>query len=350
MQNDENLEPEEEKTPVEQPEETTEEIIADESIPNKTGKKGLFAALAILIIIAGLSFKFLYNTEPAPPSESIISLEQAKHLSDSLYNELKRALAVYKQENEELYSQIARKESELESQYSKIKRLIKQAGRDKSAKKEIQSKLQNLGLELKNLKIYVENQTLDLEELRVENRRLIKEKEKLDALYASELEEKQRLLLEGEVMNEANEELNRKLNTASVLQSKGINAQILKIKANGERKKVHLAKNGELIEVCFEIVRNEVCEQGANRFFLLIKDPTGAVVSDQNRGSGKLTLFDNNQQIGYTTCKIFDYNTSVQKLCMEWYAYPTTMFRAGTYSIELYNKGRQVGQYKLITK
>ena len=39
---------------------------------------------------------------------------------NSLYNELKHQLARYKQENEELYAEISRKESELESKYSKM--------------------------------------------------------------------------------------------------------------------------------------------------------------------------------------------------------------------------------------
>lgn len=310
-------------------------------------KKWIIAAI-ILLLLSGLGYCLLTKNNAA--QEKILSLEQASHQSDSLYNELKRELAVYKQENEELYSQIAQKESELENQYSKIKRLIIQAKRDKAAKKEIQTKLDNLSTELANMRAYVEEQTLDLEELRIEVRRLRKEKEALDAKYAAELEERKRLAQEGADLQDANNALNEKLNTASVLQVANVHASGARLKGNGERKGVHLAKKTEVVEICFDIVKNEVCESGPNRFFVRILDPDGAVVSDTNRGSGKLKLFDDEEEIGYTVSKIFTYNTDVSALCVDWFTYPTTPFKKGTYHIELYNKGRQVGKYDFVTK
>ncbi|BDS09749.1 hypothetical protein [Aureispira anguillae] len=317
--------------------------------PKKEQNKKLWALLLLLFIIlaAGTYYAFSNNKTQ---QEKVITLEQAAYQSDSLYNELKRELAIYKQENEELYAQIAQKESELETQYSKIKRLIDQAKRDQSARKKIELKLKNLGAELANMRQYVEEQTLDLEELRVENRRLKKEKELLDKKYAEELAERERLAKQGSELQTTNDELNKKLNTASVLQTTNVHAKGLRIRNNGERKGINFAKRTELVEVCFDIVKNEVCEPGANRFYLRMIDPSGAVVSDPNRGSGKLTLFGDSEAISYTTSKIFDYNPSVKNLCMEWHAYPTTPFRAGVYRIELYNKGRKVGTYNFTTK
>jgi|GEM_PF-1039661 len=316
--------------------------------PQASNNKKWIIAAVVLLLLSGLGYCLLKQDNNA--QEKILSLEQAAHQSDSLYNELKRELAVYKQENEELYAQIAQKESELENQYSKIKRLIVQAKRDKAAKKEIQIKLDNLSTELANMRTYVEEQTLDLEELRIEVRRLRKEKEALDAKYAAELEERKRLAQEGADLQNANDELNDKLNTASVLQVANVHATGSRLKGNGERKGVHLAKKTEVVEVCFDIVKNEVCESGPNRFFIRILDPDGAVVSDTNRGSGKLTLFDDEEEIGYTISKIFTYNTSVTALCIDWFTYPTTPFKKGTYHIELYNKGRKVGDYDFVTK
>lgn len=316
--------------------------------PSKKKNQTIIVAALLLMIVFAVGYYFISNKKVA--EEKIITLEQAAHLSDSLYNELKVELATYKQENEELYAQIAKKEAELESQYSKIKRLIEQAQKDKAARRKIQLKLKNLDLELENMRVYVDEQTLDLNELRAENRRLKKEKELLDKKYAEELEERKRLAQAGEDLQNANEELNKKLNTASVLQTTNVNAKGLRLKNNGDRRGINSAKRTEFVEVCFDIVKNEVCEPGANRFYLRLIDPVGAVVSDPNRGSGKLTLFNDTEEISYTTSKIFEYNPSVKNLCMEWYAYPNTPFRAGTYKIELYNKGRKVGTYDFNTK
>jgi hypothetical protein len=331
-------------TPIE--EQNPNEVKAN--VPKKKNNKIILIIVLLLLVVSAVGYYALSNKKVA--EERIITLEQASHQSDSLYNELKNELAKYKQENEELYAQIARKEAELESQYSKIKRLIQQATKDKAARRKIQLKLKNLDLELENMRVYVDEQTLDLNELRAENRRLKKEKELLDKKYAEELEERKRLALAGEDLQNVNEELNKKLNTASVLQTNNVEAKGLRLKNNGDRRGINVAKRTEFIEVCFDIVKNEVCEPGANRFYLRLINPSGAVVSDPNRGSGKLTLFDETEAISYTTSKIFEYNPSVKNLCMEWYAYPNTPFQAGRYRIELFNKGRKVGTYNFDTK
>lgn len=301
--------------------------------------------LAVLLVVG-----YFYNKNSQAQTAQILTLEQATQQSDSLYHELKKELAIYKQENEELYAQIAQKESLLETQYLKIKRLIDQAKRDKDARKKIQTKLENLQTELANMEAYVEAQTLDLEELRVENRRLKKEKALLDQKYAEELAAKEALKQQEANLSNANAELNKKIQAASVLQVTNVNAKGWRLKNNGDRRGVDFAKRTELVEICFDIVPNEVCEPGVNRFFMRMLDPSGNLVQDKDRGSGQFTLFDTNEALGYTISRIFDYQPSEKKLCLEWYAYPNTPFVKGSYQIFLYNKGRQVGQYTFNTK
>jgi hypothetical protein len=317
------------------------------AVPKKKNNSFVIIVL-LLLVIAAIGYYFL--SEKKATNEEIITLEQAAHQSDSLYNELKIELATYKQENEELYSQIARKEAELESQYSKIKRLIQQATKDKAARRKIELKLENLGLELKNMRLYVDEQTLDLNELRAKNRQLKKEKDLLDQKYAKELEARKRLAQAGEDLQSINNAQNKKLNTASVLLTNNLKAKGLRLKNNGDRRGINSAKRTEFIEVCFDIVKNQICEPGPNRFYLRLISPSGAVVSAPNRGSGKLILFEETEPISYTTSKIFEYSPSVKNLCMEWYAYPNTPFQAGRYQVELYNKGRKVGTYDFDTK
>ena len=345
MQENENQEPIEDSTPEDNSIENTDQYLADVIAEEKrSNKRSFYIGLLLLLLIPGFAYKFLYNPSVNTTIKTVFSLEQAKIQADSLYNQLKKELAIYKQENEELYAQISLKEYELENQYSKIKRLIAQADRDKSVQKEIQPKLNNLSIEIDNLREYVESQTLDLDELRSENRRLKREKEILDKKYLEELAEKERLTIEGKNLENANAELTKKIQTASVLMTANILAKSMRLKNNGDRKIVSIAKRTELVQVCFSIIRNEICESGPNRFFLRILDPTGVVVYDKKRGSGVLRLFENTEEIEYTISKIFDYNRSVKSLCMEWYAFPNTPFAAGTYHVEIYNKGRLVGK------
>jgi hypothetical protein len=305
------------------------------------------AALLILLLAGAL---FWSKSNNKRQTEQLLTLADARHQSDSLYQELKQQLAIYKQENQELYAQIARKEAELEQQYSKIKRLIEQASRDKKDRRKIKSKLEMLSSELGGMREYVEEQTLDLEELREENLRLKRERKELDEQYAQELALRKRIAQQGADLQKANEEMQKQLRSAAVLQTTNVNAVGLRLKNNGERKGISVAKRTELVEVCFDIVRNEVTKEGPNRFHLRLIDPSGKVVQDAERGSGKLELFDGSGSIKYTTSKIFDYNTGVKNLCLEWFAYPNTPFVEGTYKIELYNKGRLSGSYNFNTK
>lgn len=319
------------------------------SSPQGSSKKVILGIAAFVILLLAGALYWSQNTN-TQQTEQLLTLAEARHQSDSLYQELKQQLAIYKQENQELYAQIARKEAELEQQYSKIKRLIEQASRDKKDRKAIQAKLQTLSNELGGMREYVEEQTLDLDELRAENLRLKQERKELDEQYAQELALRKRLAQQGADLQKANEEMQEQLRSAAVLQTTNVNTIGLRLRNNGQRKGVSVAKRTELIEVCFDIVRNEVTKQGPNRFHLRLLDPQGKVVKDEGRGSGQLELFDGSGTIQYTTSKIFDYQPSVKNICIEWYAYPNTPFEAGTYRVELYNKGRLVGTYNFNTK
>lgn len=318
--------------------------------PSKGPSKKAIIAIAVLLIALLLTALYWSRGTNARQAEQLLTLAEARHQSDSLYRELKQQLAIYKQENQELYAQIARKEAELEQQYSKIKRLIEQASRDKKDQKAIKSKLETLSNELGGMREYVEDQTMDLEELRKENLRLKRERKELDEQYAQELALRKRIAQQGADLQKANKEMQERLRSAAVLQTTNVKAVGLRLRNNGQRKGINTAKRTELLEVCFDIVRNEVTEQGPNRFHLRLIDPQGKVVKDAGRGSGQLELFDGSGSIQYTTSKIFDYNTGVKNLCLEWFAYPNTPFVAGTYRVELYNKGRLAGNYNFTTK
>lgn len=316
--------------------------------PNNKAKLALLLLL-LLIILAGLGYAFSGKNTNKELEDKIISLEQAKVKSDSLYNNMKKELASYKQNNEDLYEQLADKEEELEQYYGKIKRLIAQAERDKASNKAIQIKLQKLSQEINGLKIYVDNQTKDIEELRQENIRLKKEKEALEEKVKKSQQENDNLKNSSSNLKEENENLAEKIDEAEVLRIVNMKAAGLRTKTNGKRVGISFAKRTEIIETCFEIVPNKVTPVGVNRFYLRLIDPAGFTVQDRNRGSGRLTTQDA-KRIDYTVSKTFDYDPGIFSLCMEWSSYPTTPFSAGEYTIEIYNKGRKVSSKNFTMK
>ncbi|MCP4442746.1 MAG: hypothetical protein GY810_27895 [Aureispira sp.] len=326
--------------------------IPESPIDSSSGsKKGPIAIIAIvvLLIIAGLGYLYV-SSNNAKFEAQILTLEQAKTQSDSTYQELKKELANYKKDNQALYAQVAQRETELEKKYSKIQRLISQAKRDKSAKKEIDAKLKALTAEVESLRELAQQQSSDLAELEKENKRLQAEKDELAEQYKKEQENNEELKNQTEKLEDTNKALNDKIDVASVLQTANVTAKALKLRSNGDAKQVQIANRAEFLEACFEIAKNEVVEAGPNRFYLRIVDPTGTAIIDKAGGSGSFPLADNGQAVYYTTEKAINYDPGIFSLCIRWKKTPDFQLVSGKYRMELYNKGYQVGRTDLTLK
>ncbi len=314
--------------------------------PNAKKSKIIIAAVVATLVIA---LFFFFNSQQQQIDANILTIEQAKVKSDSLYNEMKEELAFYKQDNQELYKQLLTKEEQLEKLYVKINRLIGQAERDKAAKKQITDKLATLSSEIAELRVFVEAQTKNMEELRLENQRLKAQKDSLQNQVVKKNKQTKSLQNSSDALEEENKILADKVEAASVLQIVNIKAVGLRTKNNGTRVGIDVARRTEIVDVCFEIVPNTITPVGVNRLYLRLIDPAGFTVQDRNRGSGRITTIDE-ERIDYTISKTFDYDPNLFSLCMEWSSYPSTPFTSGRYQIELYNKSRLVGTAFFNTK
>jgi uncharacterized protein YxeA len=309
--------------------------------PQKSNKTIIVLIIFALVALIGTA-AFMMSRNEKDTEDKFLSIEQAKFKSDSLYTEMKKDLAFYKQNNEDLYAQIVEKEEELEKQYVKINRLIGQAQRDQASKKQIEAKLITLSKEISTLNEFVETQTKDIEELRVENKQLKAQKDSLAAAIKATAEQNKKLNNSTAQLSEENKKLSSQIEEASVLQIVNIKAAGLRTRNNGTRVGVAAAKRTEIIETCFDVVPNKVTKEGVNRFYLRLIDPSGFTLQDRGRGSGKITSVEN-ERIDYTISKTFDYVANSRSICMEWESYPSTPFVSGTYVIKLYNNGRVVG-------
>ncbi len=318
-----------------------------EAVPN-TPKKIIAAIIVALFCLLIGGVIFWANKDNQKRQERLITLQEAKFKSDSLYTAMKSELAIYKQSNDDLYTKLVDKEEKLEQLYTKIKRLIAQAERDQTAKKQIQIKLKSLALEINNLNTYVEKQTKDIAELRTENQRLKKEKETLKAEVKAKAKENTELQQNSSTLEEDNKDLEKKVEEASILRIANLKTAGFRLRPNGKRVGVNPARRTEIIETCFEIVQNNVVTVGVNYFYLRIVDPKGQVLADPSRGSGQLIDHKGNK-IAYSMKKTFDYDPNVFSICMEWNK-TSKPFQSGTHQIEVYNKGRLVGSYAFSMK
>lgn len=323
---------------------------------NQKKKKPIIWIVLLVLLVPFALFGGLYLGsfwQEKAQNEEIVdntSLEDVQEESDSLYRALQQELEFYKTQSDSLYPEIATREEELDKQYIRLQNLIKQAKQDKSSEKEIKSKLINLRAELKRLRSFVDDQTLDLAEMRRANAQLVAEKELLEEKYEAEVDENEKLAETNSTLNENNEKLSEKVDKAAILQIANIQALGARLTRKGEDKETSKARKTEFIKVCFDVVRNEVVRPGINKMYMRITDPTGWPIFVESRGSGKLHNAESDKEEFFTIMKSFNYNPDFKTLCMTWSQIPSKPFQKGYYQIELFNRGNKIASTSLELK
>lgn len=329
----------------------SDSIHTEEPITPPNNKIKTIAAISIIIILilVAIGLATIKEGNNKIIKSKILTLEQAKFTLDSLYKDSKKELFSYKNDSDNLYKKLAEKEEQLEQYYVKIKRLISQTERDKTANKIIKSKLKKLSTEIYSLENYIAEQRQQITAIRAENVRLRAEKDSLKAAIALSEQENAALQDNSSALQATNKNLTQKVAEAAVLRVTNSKTISWRTRKNGKRASTYNARRTEILETCFDIIPNTITPTGANDFYLRIKDPAGFILRDKNRGSGKLTDIEH-KRIDYTIGKHFDYDTGIFSLCIEWKRSPSLHFAAGIYMVEIYNQGRRVGLHNFTLK
>ncbi|MCH2044526.1 MAG: hypothetical protein MK212_10455 [Saprospiraceae bacterium] len=310
----------------------------------------ILGGLAVVGIIIFLVLQNMSkSSELQEANTAILTLDQAKNKSDSLYRELRAQIDLYKDENDAMQSEVISKEDELEKLYGKINRLIKRAEQDKSEKKALEKQLKELSEEIITLKKFVDKQSQSIQELRDENERLRQEKAELNENLDSARTVNDQITDENNNLKDQNANLNDKVALASVLKVANITPKALRFKANGLEKETNVAKKVEKLNICFDIVRNEVAPEELDKFYLRITDPVGVAIIDEGRGSGRFKDVAQDRDVYFTTMKSFTYTVDKKLVCLDW-AKGNNNFISGTYEFEIFNKGYLVGKSSFMLK
>jgi myosin heavy subunit len=245
--------------------------------------------------------------------------------------------------NEELNALIDQQKQELTAQKSKIDGMLRTKGDLTRARAEIakmQEQAQQYLAEINQLK--GENETL-----KGDNSRLSAEKTTLEGnLSAANTSNQELSAAKGQLETQKAEleatktALSKKVNQASVIKLDDVEVTPLAIKESGKPTKKSAAKSVDQLDVCFKIIPNEVAEVGKEMFHVRIVSPTGETLAVESMGSGSFTN-DNGESIPFTKAKETSYNRGTANLCVSWN--PGQPFAAGTYKVEVYNKGYLAG-------
>ena len=245
--------------------------------------------------------------------------------------------------NQELNTLIDQQKLELKEKKDKIARAIRKTNASKAELSQAREEMAQLKVQLDQ---YVaENNRLkeDNEVLTQANSQLTAEKANLETEVASQMTMNQEhvtaraaLVSQQEALESVNTELSEKVTIASVVKVPMVEVTGWKIRKSGKAVKKKKAKSIDRIKVCFTASANLVVEEGIEKFYLRVIDPTGETLAIEDLGSGVLTS-NTNEDVRFTKAKELDYSNDDVEACMLWE--PNVPFQKGDYQVEIYNKG-----------
>ncbi len=328
-------------------------------MPNVNSNKNQNTKALVIMAILGLLglnvYQFVNNRNLRQDSllkeSELVELENAKSSLEKEYQQAINNLEDMKTNNEELNKIIDTQKEELRLQKDKIAALLKDSKNLSLARKELEamrSKAADYVAEINKLK--VEN-----EKLAATNLKLTTDKEKLSKEIDSKSAENQRLTeaknqlrIEKESLSRENTLLTSKINRASSITVEKIKAVGYKEREGKKPNDVSKAKDVDFLRICFKTGVNMNADAGQERFYIRVIDPVGSTLALENQGSGLMVNETTGSQMKYTTYIDTEYANDEKEVCSDWKN--PNGFTAGTYQIEIFNKGYLVGTSRLKLK
>lgn len=328
--------------------------------PGKNGdnSKQRIIAIAAVVVLALLAVNvFLlvsYNNRGKTIRSQAEQLTEAQQLEEDLnaqYASAREELEELRGTNEELNARIDQQLEELEQQKERIKKLLANGASINAARKEI-----------KKLTAQVDQYLAEINQLKAENQELTATTQRLSrsndslttnlAVRSSENEElltaKAALVSENEQLAQDRARLSDKVNVASVIEVSEIEVDGIKTKKSGKGSKKKSAKQIDHLQICFNTSANQVAEPGLEEFFIRIINPLGETLAIDAMGSGVFNNKATGDQMRYTKIKEIDYDRKSSNYCIKWAS--SNPFQAGSYNVEIYNKGHLSGETSFILK
>ncbi len=311
-------------------------------------KSGVLNSLYVVIAVLTVLLFWLMLDRQNMKKElegQLSAVNQAKMELEEEYNDAIKSLEAMRTDNDSLNTIIDDQLAQLSTQKDKISRLIHTDKDLKSARAEIANlKQQAQGyvnqiseLQAQNQALAQTNQTLS-QEKEVLTASLTQAKDQNTAL-SSEKEELTNKVIE---IQEQNLELDSKVYKASVIKVADVEATGIKLTRNQKERKRKNSKNVDRLDVCFDIVPNQIAEHDRETFFLRVIDPQGSTMYNETLGSGMILNQEDNSDIKYSISGSFNYDGSGKELCMQWM--PEAGFESGQYQVQIFNKGYLCGQ------
>lgn len=299
----------------------------------------IYGGVIALLAAAGAYLFFdknkIQNTnEDLTEMNAIIKTEKSDIETD--YNAALARLDEMKNQSVQMDSLLSTKNDEISELRKKIDGIIKNKNATDAELKEA-SKL------IHELKSKLNNYQEQIKALKSENIQLTEEKRQLT-------QEKSDLTQKTEKLETEKTDLEKKVELGAVLHASGFRLEAINNKKNflGKEKEIETskAKKVDMMRISFDIDDNRISESGDKILYIVIKTPSGKIVST----SGNIFKLIDGSEMNYTVTKIVPYTKGekTQGVKTEWR--PNDAFEKGVYTIDVYHQGYHIGGEKVSLK
>jgi cell division protein FtsB len=298
-------------------------------IQDQGPKKGIvIIVIAILLGTNGLLlwqfFEKKSNLDDA--QQKIVTTTAEKEAVQAQLNQIKTEYEKVKSENSNLQSELSSRDEEIKAKVAEIQRLIAIGGPAQIAKAKA---------EMAQLREMNNGYMAQIDSLNKVNTQLQAENQNLSSTLND---------TKGKVQNlsDENSKLSGKIAAGSVLKAMNIKSEGLRVK--GAKSSVtNKAKQVQQIKTTFLLTENKVIDAGPVDLYIRLMDPSGAVLS-----ADQATFESNGQQLVYTMKTTVDYENSEQTVSV--LCALTSTLTKGSYTVEIYHVGNQIGKSTLDLK
>ena len=283
-----------------------------EPVEHKKGAPVVMIVSTIILTLGLVALVVLFYNQKSKMVEMEQVLTEEK---DSLANELRMMMYGYdtlKTSNDTLSAQISRERT-------RIQKLLEINASNAQLIRKYKAEISTMRDIMKSYIVQIDSLNTRNQALTAEN---VEIKQQITAVQESNVE-----------LEKTRDELTSKVNVASVIQAKDVVAMAL----NKKRKETDVIKRLDKVRVCFTLRENPIAEAGNKIVDLRVVRPDQLVITPSPEN-----LFEvQGEQLIYSANRAVDYANADIEMCI--FLDNTGDFIPGTYSVELYLGGEEIG-------
>lgn len=298
-----------------------------QQVPPQKNNKNLiiWIVLFIIALIGAIVVGYLYMNTSSEVKELKEEKQQQKVFFERELDSLMTEHNTVKREYNTLTDSLDAKDSIIKENAKEIKELLK----TEWEYYKVQKKLSQLRKVAQGYLVQIDSLYRVNKELEIENKE-IKNK------YRKEQELNQRL-------GKEKENLNKKVEKASVLQVFDIDAVGIRTTWFDNEKETDKARRTDKVKICFTVEENELAETGEKALFFRIAGPAGKVITPSESEAYSFDL--NDEKLQFTLKEIINYQGESFRKCIYWQnPNPDEKLEEGQYTIDIYSKEGKLSQ------